>query len=875
MQILEIRVLRGPNYWSCYRKHLIQMKLDLGEYEHYPSNKLEGFCERLEELLPSLYDHECSEKEPGGFFKRVKDGTWLGHIAEHIALELQSLAGMYCGYGRTRSTKEPGVYHVVFSYRVETAGVYAAHAAVRIVKALAENISYDVSNDTRELQMINNHEGLGPSTEAIVKEAIKRGIPVRRLDKESLIMLGQGKYQQIIRSTVAATTSSVSVELAAHKEETKTILTREFIPVPKGKIITDVKEMDDVIKEIGFPLVVKPVNGNHGRGVTTNINTKEDTIKAFELASKISNQVIIEKFIEGADHRFLVINYKLVAVAKRLPAMVTGDGSSTIEQLIQQANEDPRRGEDHEKVLTIIKVDEATKEILKRNKLDPDSILPYGQTLILKDTANISTGGTSQDVTHLVHPDNVFLAERIARLMGLNICGIDIIARDVSQPITKDNGAVLEVNAGPGLRMHLAPSQGMPQNVAEPIVDMLFPKDTPSRIPVVGVTGTNGKTTTTRLIAHIVKQAGYKVGYTTTDGIYINGNRVDQGDCSGPSSAETVLRDPIVDFAVLECARGGILRSGLGFDKCNTSIITNITGDHLGLDGIDTLEELATVKAVLANSTFDNGYAILNADDDLTYRVRKELDCNIALFSTESTNERIKLHCERGGLAIVVEKGYFTVYKGDWGKRIARVKDVPLTLGGRAACMIQNLLPAILTAVIHDIDTRIIREAIMGFMPTPEMSRGRMNIFKFRNYEVMLDYAHNRDGYNMLKKFLDQTDSSEKIGIITSPGDRRDEDIRNAGMNAAKMFDRIIIRHDRDSRGRSYEEITRLIKEGIESVRTDIPVFVVSDEVESIQYAMAIACNNAFIVVCSEDVDRSLAFLVKAKEDEAELMEVK
>jgi cyanophycin synthetase len=841
------------------------MKIDLGDYEQFPTDKLKGFADRLQKLIPSIYEHECSEKKPGGFLERVRRGTWLGHVAEHVALELQTLAGMPCGYGRTRSASGKGVYHVVFAYQLSSAGIYAGKAAMRIVQALADNTPYDINEDIKELIQLNKREGLGPSTQAIVNEAKKRGIPCRRLDRDSWVQLGQGKNQRTIRSTIAGTTSNVAVDLVADKADTKELLVQESIPVPKGITFSREASLEEVIEEIGFPLVIKPLDGNHGRGITTNIQNKEEALRAFQLAKEISNSVIAERFIEGSDFRFLVINYKLVAAAKRIPAMIIGDGVSTIEELIGRTNSNPARGEGHEKVLTTIKLDNTTLSILARNQLSSDAILENGHVLFLKDTANISTGGTSEDVTAILHPYNVFLAERIARLLHLNICGIDIVAKDIAVPLNEENGAVLEVNAAPGLRMHLHPSEGMPRNVAEPIIDMLYPDNAPSRIPIVAVTGTNGKTTTTRLTAHIMKEAGHTVGYTTTDGIYINDIPLEHGDCGGPSSAEKVLRDPIVDFAVLECARGGILRSGLGFDKCNTSIITNVTDDHLGLGEIESLKDLAKVKSVVARSTFDKGYAILNADDDLVYEMSKELDCHIALFSINENNKRIKEHCSKGGIVAMVEGGYFTICNNKVNTRVARVDEVPLTLEGKAECMIKNVLPAILAAAVHDVDMDIIRNALRSFIPSASLTPGRMNIFDFRHFRIMLDYAHNRDGFMQLKSFMDKMPATVKIGIITSPGDRRDEDIRNIGACAAEMFDEIIIRHDDDTRGRTPEEISKLITEGIKSVKQDIPINIVSDELQSIQYAMDIAKEGCFIVACIDKVQKCLNYVIKAK----------
>ncbi|HYK44353.1 MAG TPA: cyanophycin synthetase [Parafilimonas sp.] len=861
MKILELKVMRGPNYWSTYRQKLIVMKLDLEESEEFPTNKIDGFADRIQELIPTLYSHRCSEGKPGGFFERVRQGTWMGHVIEHIALEIQSLAGMQCGFGRTRSTNKSGVYHVVFSYQVENAGLYAAKAAVRIAQALESDIHYDIAKDIKELSRINKNEGLGPSTQAIVNEAVKKGIPYKRIDNDSLLRLGQGIHQKLIRATMACTTSSIGVDIASDKEETKRILAESFIPLPRGKDVATVEELDEVIRDLGYPIVIKPVNGNHGRGVTTNILSKEKAYEAFEVAHELSDKVIVEKFVRGIDYRFLVVNYKLVAVAKRTPAMVMGDDKSTIKELIDDTNNDPRRGEDHENVLTTIKVDNVTNSILVQKNLTLNSVLPLGEILFLKDTANISTGGTAKDVSDVVHPYNVFLAERIARLMNLDICGIDVIAEDIAIPITEKNGAVLEVNAGPGFRMHLSPSIGPGRNVAEPLIKMLFPPGSASRIPIVAVTGTNGKTTVTRLIAHIASQAGQSVGYTTTDGIYIQNQPVFFGDCSGPSSAEVVLRDPIVDFAVLECARGGILRSGLGFDKCNVGIVTNISEDHLGLDEIHSLRELAKVKSVVPRSVFNHGYAVLNADDDLVFKMQEDLDCKIALFSMDADNDRIQEHCENGGLAAIVEKGYITICKGEWRTRIAKIKEIPLTFSGRAQCMVQNILPAILTAVIYDFKIDTIRAALRSFIPSAETTPGRMNIFKFRNFDFMIDYAHNVDSLRQLKTFIDQTTATAKIGIIASPGDRRDEDIRNLGFLAGKIFDEIIIRHDKDGRGRTKEQLTQLTVQGIMQANAHAVINIISDELEAIQYAMDNAKKGSFIVLLSDKVQESIEYV--------------
>jgi cyanophycin synthetase len=868
MKILEIRAMRGPNFWSIRRHKLIVMNLDLEELEDFPTNKIEGFSERLEKMFPTMYEHRCSEDHPGGFFKRVKEGTWMGHVVEHIALELQTLAGMDTGFGRTRSTGERGVYHVVFSYMEEKAGIYAARAAVRIAQALVDGRDYPLDEDIQRLREIREDERLGPSTGSIVEEAAARGIPWIRLNRHSLVQLGYGINQKRIQATVASTTSSIAVEIACDKEDTKTLLEAASIPVPKGRIIYDQEELLEAIDAIGFPIVIKPVNGNHGRGATINITSKEHALEALAIAKKISRGVIVEKYISGYDYRILVINYRFVAAAQRKPAAVTGDGKSTIQQLIDKVNADPRRGYGHEKVLTAIKVDEMTLQILQEKNLTLDSVLEKGQELFLKRTANLSTGGTATDVTDIVHPHNVFMCERISRIIGLDICGIDIMTSDISQPITEVGGAILEVNAAPGFRMHIAPTEGLPRNVAEPVVNMLYPPGSNSRIPIVAVTGTNGKTTTTRLIAHIAKTCGHKVGFTTTDGIYIQNQMLQQGDCTGPQSAEFVLKDPTIDFAVLETARGGILRAGLGFHNCDIGIITNVAADHLGLKGIHTLEDMAKVKAVVAESVMPSGYAILNADDPLVSQISKNVVCNVAFFSLNENNLIVKEHCNKGGIAAIYENGYVTICKGNWKLRVDKVVNIPLTFGGKAVFMIQNVLPAILTAFIRNFKMEDIRLALETFIPSPVQTPGRMNMFQFRKFTVMVDYAHNPAGFQAIARFLEKVEAKPKIGIIAGVGDRRNEDIIGLGQLAAKMFDEIIIRQDRNLRGRTEQEIIDLIIQGIKSINENKPIKVIPKEREAISYALKNAKKGSFITICSDVVPDALQQVMQYKEQE-------
>jgi cyanophycin synthetase len=858
MKILDIKVMNGPNYWSARRHKLIVMLLDLEALEESPTSQIPGFGERLQALIPSMYSHRCSEGVPGGFFQRIAEGTWMGHVIEHIALEIQTLAGMDTGFGRTRESDKRGVYHVVFSYYEAKAGIYAAKAAVRIAEALIAGTEYDLESDIQNMREIRENERLGPSTGSIVDEAIKRKIPYIRLNSSSLVQLGYGVNQKRIRATIASTTSSIAVELACDKEETKNLLGAAEIPVPRGSIIHDEAELQNVVNKIGYPLVTKPVNGNHGKGATTNIRTWEDAVAGLQAAKKYSRGVICEKFITGRDFRVLVIDYKFIAAALRTPAAVTGDGKSSIQQLIDRVNEDPRRGYGHEKVLTAIKVDEFTTDILNKKGYTPETVLAEGEELWLKATANLSTGGTATDVTDYVHPSNIFMCERIARIIGLNICGIDIMAEDLSRPITETGGAVLEVNAAPGFRMHLDPTDGLPRNVAEPVIDMLYPPGTTARIPIIAISGTNGKTTTTRLIAHIVKQAGHKVGFTTTDGVYIQNQMMVRGDCTGPVSAEFVLKDPTVDFAVLECARGGILRAGLGFHNCDVAVVTNVAEDHLGLGGIDTLEKLARVKAVAAQTVFKEGYAILNADDDLVFKMQQELDCKIALYSIDEKNPRIKEHCAKNGLAAVYEHGFVTILKGSWKIRVDRVTNIPITFSGKAEFNIMNVLAATLATYVRDFKIEDIKLALQTFIPSPALTPGRMNMFHFRNYSVMVDYAHNTHGLHAVGKFVNAYDASVKVGIIAGVGDRRDQDLISLGEEAAKIFDEIIIRQDKNTRGRSEQEIIELMTTGINNVAPGKKVTVITKESEAIDHALQHAVKDSFIVIISDVIPDAL-----------------
>jgi cyanophycin synthetase len=858
MKILGIQVLRGPNIWSIKRKKLIQMRLDLEDLEEKPSNLIDGFDERLEKAIPSLYAHRCSKDGPGGFFERVKEGTWMGHVIEHIALEIQTLAGMDTGFGRTRQTKTEGVYNVVFSYLEEKAGIYAAEAAVQIAQALINREDCKLEEHIQTLKELRESERLGPSTGSIVNEAIARDIPWIRLNKSSLIQLGYGKNQVRFRATMTEKTNSIAVDIACNKDETKRLLQDSAIPVAKGLTLFDIKELPDAIKRIGFPLVFKPLDGNHGKGATINVKTEAAAHDAFEYAKLYSRKIIVERFISGYDFRILVIDHCMVAAALRVPAHVKGNGQLTIKQLIDKENEDPRRGYGHENVLTEITVDRDTEDLLEKNNYTLDTVLPNGEIFYLKSTANLSTGGTSIDVTDLVHPQNIFMSERISRIIGLDICGIDIMAQNLTQPLTENGGVVLEVNAAPGFRMHLAPSEGLPRNVAAPVIDMLYPPGKSARIPIISVTGTNGKTTTTRLIAHIVKSNGTRVGYTTSDGIYVQNTMLMKGDTTGPVSAEFILRDPTVEFAVLETARGGILRAGLGFNKCDIGVVTNIQEDHLGIADIHNLEDLMRVKSVIIGSVVRNGWAVLNADNKYCLKIAKTADCQVALFSMNENNPAIIDHCKKGGTAAIYENGYITIKKGDWKIRVDKVTHVPLTFGGTVEFMIENVLAATLATFLYGYKTEDIRMSLETFIPSAAQTPGRMNIFKFKEFTIMVDFAHNADGFNGIKEYLKTIEATEHVGVISATGDRREEDIKETARIAAQMFDKIIICQEKYLRGRNQQDLIDILLAGIYEIKPDIEVMINNDGNKTLQYLIATAKSGAFYTILSDTIDSAI-----------------
>ena len=866
MKILQVQTLRGPNYWSIRYKKLIVVRLDLEELADRPSNTIPGFYEGLIAILPSLEEHFCSPGCRGGFLQRVKEGTMMGHIMEHLALELQLLVGMNVGFGRTRETAEPGVYQVVFEYEDERAGRYAARAAARICQSIVETGSYpqaDFDEDIKELQEIWEETPLGPSTESIVKEADRRDIPWMLVPTRSMIQFGYGIHQRRIQATQTDSTGILGVELACDKEGTKQILEEFGIPVPRGTVIYYFDELQEAIDYVGgYPIVIKPLDGNHGRGITLDIHTYAEAEAAYDVAQEAAKTrgVIVERYYTGRDHRVLVVNGKVVAVAERMPAHVVGDGTSTIEDLIEETNRDPRRGNGHDNVLTKIKVDRNTWKILDRKGYTLTTVLDNGEICYLRETANLSTGGIAIDRTDEIHPENRWLAERVVKIIGLDIAGIDIVTNDLSKPLRDTDGVVVEVNAAPGFRMHVHPSVGKPRNVAEPVISMLYPPGSPSRIPVIALTGTNGKTTTTRLTAHIFRQTQKIVGYTTTDGTYIGDYLVEAGDNTGPQSARLILHDPTVEVAVLESARGGILRSGLAFDQCDVGVVLNVAADHLGLGDINTIEQMAHLKAVVAETVHSKGYAVLNADVPLVSAMASRVKAQVIYFSLDADNPLVQSHVQSGGLAVICEDGFITLRKGDWLQRVVEAKDCPVTLGGLAPFMIANALAATAAAFAQGVSVDLIRQGLTTFRASADQTPGRMNLFNLGRYHALVDYAHNPAGYEALSKFVENW-PGKRVGVVGAPGDRRDEDFFALGHLAAIMFDRVVIKEDDDTRGRPRGDVANLIQQGIQEEFPQCNSQIILDETSAIEQALDEAEDGSLVVILPESVTRAIRLI--------------
>jgi cyanophycin synthetase len=870
LKIIETRVYRGPNYWSY--DPTIKLVVDLGVLEQFPTNKIPGFTDGLLSMLPGVGLHSCSTGRPGGFTKRLQDGTWVGHVAEHIALQLQRDAGTEVGRGKTRGTGEPGRYHVVYSYAEESVGLAAGRLAVRLVNHLVEpSPDFNLATEFEQLVLLAERAAFGPSTQALLDEASLRDIPWIRLNEQSLVQLGHGVHQKRIRATMTSGTSALGVDIASDKKLTNKLLAGTGVPVPRADVVRNADEAATAAARIGYPVAVKPLDGNHGRGVILNLADEAAVRDGYAIARRESRNggVVVESFLTGNDYRCLVIGGVLRAVAQRIPAHVDGDGKQNLAALIDETNADPRRGIGHEKVLTRIGIDDESIAYAAEQGFGMTDVPPAKTRVFLKRTGNMSTGGISIDRTEEIHPENAEIAELAARVVGLDIAGIDFICPDISVPVRETGGGIVEVNAAPGFRMHTHPTEGEAQYVAKPVIDMLFPPGSAARIPIVAVTGSNGKTTTARMIAHILKGMGRKVGMTSTDGIVVDGRLIRRGDMSGPRSASTVLQNPNVEMAVFEVARGGILREGLGYDRNDVAVVLNVTGDHLGLGGITSLRQLAAVKQVLVEAVPRSGTAVLNADDPLVAAMGRHCSGSVIYFSMDPNNELIRRQASRGRRAVTIEPGrngdMIVLRQGRKNLPLVWTHLLPATFEGRARMNVQNSLAAAAATWAAGAHLHDVRQGLRTFTTSYFMAPGRLNMFELDGYRVIVDYAHNAPAVSALGEFVERLSepsasgrralvTGQRIGVMATAGDRRDDDIVELGRIAATYFDTIVVREDANNRGRQVGATAALIERGVREAMAGGArcknVETVLDEMEATRHALDMGHEGDVVVVC-------------------------
>ncbi len=862
MKLLETRVYRGPSPYG-YRP-VIRLTVDLETLEEKPSDRIPGFVDRLVTGLPTLEEHGCSYGEPGGFIRRLRDGTWFGHIVEHVAIELQCLAGTPVTYGKTRSADREGVYHVVYSYDDERVGLRAGEIALRYLRSLLppefpdHEPLFALEPEVEDLARLAEEVALGPSTRSLVDEAKRRGIPALRLNEYSLVQLGWGVRQRRIQATVTSNTGHIGVEIAQDKELTASLLERAGLPVPRHERVHDAEDAVKTAERLGYPVVVKPMDLSHGRGVALDLRDAAQVRDAYEKARDMSRYVLVEEHFRGNDHRVLVVGDEVVAVAERVPGHVVGDGQRTLAELVDAVNADPRRGVGHERVLTRIEIDDQAKRLMGLAGYDLGTVLAAGQRFALRSTGNLSTGGTAVDKTDLIHPDNAAIAVRAAKVVGLDVAGVDVVCEDIARSLKQQRGAIVEVNAAPGFRMHVAPTEGRARNVAAPVIDLLFPDGGPARVPMAAITGTNGKTTTSRMVAHILKMAGRRVGLTTTDGIYIDGEQILEGDMTGPWSARVVLSDPTVEAAVLETARGGILREGLGWDRCDVGCVLNVSADHLGLKGVNTVEEMAFVKRLVVEVVQGEGTSVLNADDPLVAAMADKAEGRIMWFSMNAQNERLREHVRAGGRAAVIEPGVngdmLSLYDGDRHIPVTWTHLIPATLEGKARFNVENALAAAAVAYSLGVSLEHLRQGLRTFSTSFFQSPGRCNVFDEHPFRVIVDYGHNSAAMTKMAELVRELRKARAIGVVSTAGDRRDEDIRELGRVAATAFDVIVAKEDRDLRGRAAGEMMALLREG--ALSGGVPaeaIHAVSDELEAIDFALGMAEPSDLVVIFADD----------------------
>lgn len=850
MDVTRTRALRGPNLWS--RHMAIEAVVTCTETER-AIGKMAGFEDRLRALFPAI-----GVLHPEGGDSDIS----LAHVLQTAALALQAQAGCPVTFARTTATTDPGVYQVVVEYSEEAVGRKAFEDAQQLIQAALGNGSFDADKAVADLRELDEDERLGPSTGSIVEAAVARGIPYRRLTRGSLVQFGWGSKQRRIQAAEVDSTSAVAESIGQDKDLTKRLLHAAGVPVPLGKPVETVEEAWEVAQKVGLPVVVKPQDGNQGKGVTVNITDRAQLEEAYKNAAEYGT-VMVERFLPGHDFRLLVVGDQLVAAARREPPQVLGDGQHTVRELVDVVNQDPRRGEGHATSLTKIRLDDIAVARLAAQNLTPDSIPAKGQRVILRNNANLSTGGTATDVTDDVHPEVAARAIAAAQMVGLHICGVDMVAETVLRPLEEQGGGFVEVNAAPGLRMHLAPSYGKPRNVGAAMVDKLFAHGDDGRIPTVAVTGTNGKTTTARLIAHLFTAQGLRVGMTNTDGVYVNGRQIDSGDCSGPKSARNVLLHPEVDAAVFETARGGILREGLGFDRCQVAVVTNIgAGDHLGLNYITTVEDLAVLKRVIVQNVATTGYAVLNAADPIVAAMAPACPGKIIFFASDRHHPVMATHRAQGHRTVYVDGDSIVASEGSWRETI-HLRDVPITRNGRIAFQVENVMAAVAAAWGVDMPWQTIRRGLSGFVNDSDNAPGRFNIMDYRGATVIADYGHNPDAIRALVQAVDALPAKRRSVVISGAGDRRDEDIREQTVILGAAFDDVILYQDAAQRGRADGEVMALLREGLAGAPRTTHVEEIRGEFIAIDAALARLQPGDLCLVLVDQVEEALAHLAQ------------
>ncbi len=852
MKLLSVRILNGRNVYS--HNPVAKLIVDLGELHNTPTVDIPNFNRNLLEVLPGLKEHKCSTGYVGGFVDRLNKGTYLAHVLEHVAIELQTVIGYSVSYGKARLESGQSIYNVVYGFLNETAGLEAGRLAFEIVNGLLSGSKIDISEKLNIIKEWVKQGELGPSTKAIISEAEKLGIPAMRIGDKSIVQLGYGSKGKLIQATLTENTKCIGVDISCDKGMTNKLLRENGIPVPFGKIVNNEQEALEAARSIGYPVVVKPFNGNQGKGVSLNILNDEDVIEAYRAILSYTKCALVEKHILGKHYRILVINGEFVAASERIPAYVVGDGIHNIKRLIEIENRNPLRGDGHEKPLTRITIDSVMELLLKKIRLGLEYIPSKDEVVYIRENDNLSTGGSAIDVTDLVHEEIKKVCVRATQVIGLDVAGIDITTSNISKPLSQTGGCIIEVNAAPGIRMHHFPSRGTPRNVAKKIVQSLFPNIKDHSIPIVSISGTNGKTTTTRMIANILQEAGHTVGMTTTGGIYIDQECISEGDTTGPNSARLVLKNKKVTAAVLETARGGIINRGLGYDLANVGVITNVTEDHLGIDGIETLEDMANVKALVVEAVKKDGYGILNADDEYCLSLQDRVYGSTILFSKDYKNKAVVKHIKNGGRVVYIKDNMIYLTTDKEQIPVVNVENIPATFGGALTHNIENSLAATAAAWALEIDQDIINRALIQFKGDEIQNPGRFNMYDVGGFKVVVDYGHNYDGYKNVIDGLHKMKVNRLIGVIGVPGDRMDSNIHEVGILSGQCFDYIYVKEDRYLRGRKPKEVAQMLYDGsIKGGITQDRIAIELLEEEALEKAMEKAQSGDIIVVFYEE----------------------